>query len=302
MQIDRLFKIIYYLLNNRKTTAQALSDTLEVSKRTILRDIDVLSYAGIPIYTQQGTGGGIFLDRDFVFNKAILTNEEQNNILIALQTVAATGPMGTEQLRHKLSNLFSNSQSDFIEVDFSSWGAVQTNKITFQELLETITKSQTIVFTYTTNEAKENEYLVYPLKLQFKSKAWYLEGYVPKRKGFRVFKINRISDLKISSEIFDKKEMPQRPDLSENQPTENIISLKLRFSPDVFHRLCDDFDKKDIIKEPLGSYLLNIEVPETKWVYDFILSFGEAVEVIEPQHVRQKLCEKALLFLKKNSF
>ena len=61
MEQGRLFKIVYYLLDKGRTTAPELAEKLEVSVRTIYRDLDVLSVAGIPIYTTQGKGGGIHL-------------------------------------------------------------------------------------------------------------------------------------------------------------------------------------------------------------------------------------------------
>jgi predicted DNA-binding transcriptional regulator YafY len=76
MQINRLFEIIYLLLEKKSMTAQELADHFEVSKRTILRDIDILAMAKIPIYTTQGKGGGISLMEGFVLNKTALTENE----------------------------------------------------------------------------------------------------------------------------------------------------------------------------------------------------------------------------------
>lgn len=107
MQIDRLFMITYYLLNHRSTTAKELSEQFEVSARTILRDIEILSSAGIPIYTAQGTGGGIFLDKDYVLNKTALTDEEQQKIILALKSISATGQVDIDALTDRLNNLFA---------------------------------------------------------------------------------------------------------------------------------------------------------------------------------------------------
>lgn len=61
MQIERLFEIVYTLLDRGTVTAQELADKLNVSKRTILRDIETLALAKVPVYTTQGKGGGISL-------------------------------------------------------------------------------------------------------------------------------------------------------------------------------------------------------------------------------------------------
>lgn len=61
MQMNRLFQIVYYLLENGKSSAPELAKKFEVSTRTIYRDLDTISAAGIPIYATQGKGGGISL-------------------------------------------------------------------------------------------------------------------------------------------------------------------------------------------------------------------------------------------------
>ncbi len=77
MQINRLFKIVYILLDKKIVTSKELAELFEVSSRTIYRDIETLSSAGIPIYMSKGKGGGISLLPGFVLNKAVITDEEK---------------------------------------------------------------------------------------------------------------------------------------------------------------------------------------------------------------------------------
>lgn len=87
---SRLFKIVYYLLDKGRATAPELAEELEVSVRTIYRDIDALSSAGIPVYAEAGRNGGIQLMNDFVLDKAVLSKEEKQEILTALQSIHIT--------------------------------------------------------------------------------------------------------------------------------------------------------------------------------------------------------------------
>lgn len=87
MQESRLFKIVYYLIDKEQSTAPELAEKFEVSVRTIYRDIDVLSEAGIPIYTETGRNGGIHLMNNFVLDKAVLSEKEKQEVLIALQSL-----------------------------------------------------------------------------------------------------------------------------------------------------------------------------------------------------------------------
>ena len=75
MPESRLFKILYYLLDKGTATAPELAERFEVSVRTIYRDIDMLSSAGIPVYTTTGHGGGIHLIDNFVLKKSLLSEQ-----------------------------------------------------------------------------------------------------------------------------------------------------------------------------------------------------------------------------------
>ena len=122
MQINRLFEIVYLLMNKKHVTAQELAAHFEVSRRTILRDIDTLTTAGIPIYTTQGKGGGIFIQDNFVLNKAFISENEQKQILFSLQSMSATELVETDQVLGRLRSFFASPNKEWIEVDFSRWG------------------------------------------------------------------------------------------------------------------------------------------------------------------------------------
>lgn len=77
MRVNRLFEMIYVLLSERTVTAKQLAERLEVSVRTVYRDIELLSAAGIPVYMSKGRGGGIRLLDGFVLNKSVLSEREQ---------------------------------------------------------------------------------------------------------------------------------------------------------------------------------------------------------------------------------
>ncbi|MDF2487346.1 MAG: transcriptional regulator, partial [Herbinix sp.] len=106
LQISRLFEIVYILMNKKNTTAKELCDHFEVSRRTIYRDIETLCQAGIPIYTMKGKGGGISLMDNFVLNKSVLSEQDQDDILTALSGFKAATNADTDQVINKLGALF----------------------------------------------------------------------------------------------------------------------------------------------------------------------------------------------------
>ena len=87
MQTERLFEIVYTLLDRGTVTAQELADRLGASKRTILRDIETLTLAKVPVYTTQGKGGGVSLLEGYVLDKAVLSDEEKEQILLDRKSV-----------------------------------------------------------------------------------------------------------------------------------------------------------------------------------------------------------------------
>lgn len=116
-----MFEIIYILLDKKIVTARELAQRFEVSQRTIYRDIETLSSAGIPIYMIKGKGGGISILEAFVLNKAVLTEEEKLDVLSSLQAVGAIKFNETTSALQKLASFFGENNSDWIEIDFSSW-------------------------------------------------------------------------------------------------------------------------------------------------------------------------------------
>ena len=78
MKIERLIGIIFYLINRECVTTNELAQKFEVSRRTILRDIDTLTLAGIPIYSKLGVNGGYIINKDFKVDKKLLTATIKN--------------------------------------------------------------------------------------------------------------------------------------------------------------------------------------------------------------------------------
>ena len=150
MRNSRLFEIVYLLLEKRSMTAQELSRRLEVSVRTIYRDVDALCAAGIPIYAQRGGGGGIRLMEQFMMDRALLSEREQDEILFALQSLRATGAAGDEGTLERLRTLFRREGTDWLTVDFSDWGSGLKEKEVFDTVKEGILSRRRLFLPITT--------------------------------------------------------------------------------------------------------------------------------------------------------
>jgi predicted DNA-binding transcriptional regulator YafY len=120
MRIDRLLGITLMLLNKGNVTAREMADRFGVSTRTIYRDIDDLSAAGVPVFTSKGNNGGISLLEDFTLNRSILTENEQDSLLLALKTLQATRYPEIDTTLEKIGAIFKNAEAaDWVHIEFS---------------------------------------------------------------------------------------------------------------------------------------------------------------------------------------
>lgn len=289
--MNRLFAIVYLLLDKKKLTAKELSAQFEVSVRTIYRDLDLLSASGIPIYTNRGKGGGIRLLENFVFNKSLLTEQEQNEVLMSLQSLSALKVPDVDPVLNKLSTLFSKQSANWIDIDFSHWGNSEDEKQRFAELKAAIVTRRFVIFDYFSSYNEKTRRKVEPLKIVFKGQNWYLYGYCHLKQDFRIFKITRMKNLNALNQTFER-EVPN--DIWSQFKSDQLskVTLKIKFDEAVAYRIYDEFAPTCIQKHEDGNFTVTVTFPENKWVYGYILSYGCHAEVLEPKRIRELIITK----------
>ena len=296
MQTSRLFEIIYLLLNNKSMTAKTLAERFGVSTRTIYRDVDTLSLAGIPIYTEKGKNGGIRLMSNFVLNKTLLNEQEQNEILAALQSLSLVGDGEAKHVLERLSGIFNKTVTNWLEVDFSDWSFSDA----FDKLKVAILDKRIIEFDYFSSYGEKTHRRVEPIQLWFKSRAWYFKGFCLLRQDMRLFKLARVSDLVVTDELFDKRDLLATSPSSEEEPNHRPdVTLRLRIAPEMTYRVYEEFCEDIVEVRQDGSFIVTVTWPEDNWVYGFLLSFGEHIEILAPEHMRQIIGNKARKIAKK---
>lgn len=289
MNESRLFKIVYYLLEKGKATALELSEKFEVSIRTIYRDIDVLSSTGIPIYASQGKNGGIFLVEDFTLDKSLFSDTEKEQILAALQGIAATDDKHSNELLTKLGALFQINSTSWIEVDFSDWVQNKPEQDIFHSIKDAIFDRNVISIEYFGSSGKLTARSVQPYKLVFKSKSWYLYGYCLLRNEERYFKLTRIKALEILADTFEQRPVP--PTIPKQIQVENTIRVTLKFDPHEAFRVYDEFTDH-VTEDEHGNLYVQTDLPDNDLLYSYIFSFADHVEVVEPQTIRDRIEHK----------
>ena len=287
MQINRLFEIIYILLDKKSVTAKELAARFEVSTRTIYRDVDTLSVAGIPIYTEKGKGGGISLLPDFVLNKSILSDREQNEILTALHSLSHVMTDETKGVLNRLSTIFNRTATNWLEVDFSDWSYCNDF---FNDLKIGILEKRIVAFEYHNAQGERSIRRVEPIQLWFKSQAWYIKAYCLNKNGERLFRLSRIKHLVLTQDAFaERTPVDEPPPPQTTEPENTCITFRLHVQPELAYRVFDGYDDEQIERQPDGSLIVTTTWAEDHWLYSYILSHGEYAEVLEPPHLRNTI-------------
>lgn len=289
MQESRLFRIVYHLLEKGRATAPELAEKFEVSVRTIYRDIDALSGAGIPIYAEAGRNGGIHLMDDFILDKAVFSKEEKQEILTALQSLNYTKNIQSSQTLQKLSALFQLHSENWLEVDFSRWGNNGTDNEKFELLKAAVIQQKCVKITYANSCGTISERIVQPLKLSYKSMSWYLKAYCTEKQDYRIFKLTRMIQLEVLADGFRKNAFPE----SEEVPGQTYNTITLRFPQHMSYRVYDEFEKAMVNQQENGDLLVSAEMPEDEWLIGYLLSFGANVTIIEPVYLRELVAQQA---------
>lgn len=288
MQGNRLFEITYILLEQGNVTAKELAERFEVSQRTIYRDIDTLSAAGVPVYCNKGRGGGIRLLNTFVLDRALFSEEEQAQLMAGLQSLQATALPNLQPVLDKISGIFGQRNS-WLEVDFTAWGWGRLERELFLMLQQAVLEKKQVSFRYYGANGTMSQRTVEPLKLVFKGSVWYLYGYCLSREDTRVFRLSRMRDAHCTGEVFER-DIPQ--DIyKELQGLDEggVVHLKLKVDKTDAFRVYDAFEPEQITPQPDGNFQVELDFPQGKWVYQFLLSLGNHAEVLEPAYLREEM-------------
>ena len=232
MKMERLIGILSILLQREKVTAPELAEQFEVSRRTIQRDIESLCRAGIPIATAQGAGGGISIMEGYRVDRTVLTDPEMQAILAGLRSLdSVSGTRRYAQLMEKLSAGTGEL------IDLSSW--YKTTLPPKIELIQAaIEQHHTIRFNYFSPK-EESVRIVEPYYLVFHWSTWYVWGWCQMRKDFRLFKLNRMTEL-TTGEPFAPRCAPL-PDLVPERIFPAKYRVKALFDPACRWRLVEEY-------------------------------------------------------------
>ncbi len=293
MKIDRLIGILSVLLREEKTTAPELAERFEVSRRTINRDIEDLSKAGIPILTSQGAGGGISIMNGYRMDRTLLTSRDMQMILAGLRSLdSVSGSRYYGQLMEKIqagSSEFVNGR-DSILIDLSSWHR-DTLAPKIGLIQDAIELKKRIRFDYY-SPGGQTKREIEPYYLIFKWSSWYVYGFCLLRKDFRLFKLERMDGI-VHGENFERRDGIPLPELSNEKIFPARGRVKAVFDPSMKWQLVEEYGAGSFKEQADGTLLFEHEYADDEGLISWMLSCRDKVTVIEPESVKDKLYQIA---------
>lgn len=288
-RLTRLFSIVEFLTYHKKSTGKELAEKFQVSKRTIYRDIEILSVLNVPIYVKSGRNGGIYILEAYTISKTLVSNEDQHQILAALSAFEKVGA-GSDLLSVKLANVFSKPSLSPFNIDFSGWGKNE-EKEKIAMLTRSVTHKKILHFTYTNAQNITSSRDTIVISIDFKKNAWYFKAYCLDKKEIRFFKVTRAKRLNMGVK-YDASKYEYLWEQQNKTTDMEYIDVTLKVRTDSLTRLLEELSVEDT-KPLTGEYSsVIIKQPKGKWLINYLLSFGSSLEVTSPNSLRAAIIDE----------
>ena len=292
MKTDRLVSMIFLLMKKKKISARELADYYDCSVRTIYRDMETLENAGVPIVSYRGTEGGFELIEGYRIEKPFLTSQEASMVLGLIQGISrVVDDVEVENIATKMDGAdvtFSN-----LYFDMKGWGMSDDFKDKANRVNQAITHRKVLNIEYFSSYLHSSNRKIYPLKIIIKGSQWYLHAFCTLKKDYRLFKITRIKSLQMTDELFDPSQFKLTLEQEDEWADTTETPLILKFDKNIYSSFKDFFLEENITEYTGEHFIVSVQFPIDNWVKSMILSFGDMVEVIEPEFLRKEIKKTA---------
>lgn len=246
-KVERLISIIMILLKKDVVSTKEFTQLFNVSKRTILRDMETLSLSNIPIYSVNGVHGGYGIMDEYKFDKRLLSSSDLENILTALggleqilisEEVAVT----IKKIEAMVSPL---SPKGSIQLSFYDWEGRSEILQTLKKCQEAILARRLITFNYIDKNGMKTNRMVEPYQLHFSETSWYLKGFCLHRMRYRTFKLSRIDHLHMDEKTFNPRDFSLEQEHEASYQPE-LVAVKALISPSIKDHFMERYGRKSI--------------------------------------------------------
>jgi predicted DNA-binding transcriptional regulator YafY len=296
MRADRFLSILIILSQKSLVTGKELAEHFEVSLRTIYRDIEKISEAGVPIAATGGKGGGYYIMGNYNLNNLFFNKKEIEPLLAVMDNLKSL--FGNNQqfndivLKFETLRNSEKQECEKLSIDMSHFSMEKDLREYLFLMNKAIEDSRILEFEYINRKMEYAKRIVEPIHIEFNSGHWYIIAFCRIRKDYRRFKLVRIRNLKLCGEFIKKLiSKVEIEKIFSKSYEENSILVTLRFSNEIGEQLSEYFSKDKIKFLENGTYIVESFFPEDEGLKKFILSFGNNCEVIAPSKLRKEMLE-----------
>lgn len=283
MQVIRLLQTTLILLSRKQVTAKELAERFQVSVRTIYRDVDALSLAGVPVYANKGRNGGIFLDDSYHVSHALIDKEEQDDLFLALHLLQSVGLADTDELMKKMGTVYD--WSEWLDVDLSR---TEISSKTFEQIKKAFFNHCEITCIYHTEYGQTCLLSLAPKRVVYKYQTWYLLAWELPKEAWGLFPLKQIRNVVLKEPIHYPF------------PEEVVIfpqlTVHLRFSKRIAYKKYAEFADFDWIDNADSSFDASLTFAEFNDLYRFLIPLGKNVEIRGPSWIREKVLNYVAAF------
>lgn len=297
MKIERLISMIMILLERPRCSAKDLAAELGVTVRTIYRDVETLSLAGVPVVTYPGAGGGIGIMESYKLDKRLFTKEDISVLVDGLASLPL--PLRTEERQSSFAKLqhilpASTPGAGRIIIDPTPWGENEQTPPALVRVQQALNETRLLKFEYRRYDGEHTVRIVEPGRLVLKGFSWYLQGYCTLRKDFRVFRLDRMELLEVLPDSFSQRPLPPLTIQDENWRSVGEkagFEVKLRFPQNAEETVRRNFYSNQVTTDQEG-FTVTFQMEGNDRDYGFLMSFGSLCECLSPESVRQRLAQE----------
>lgn len=315
MRADRLLSVLLLLQVYRRLTSRELAERLEVSERTIHRDMEALATAGVPVYAQRGTGGGWMLPDDYRTRVTGLSEAEVQALfagwperLLRDLGLAEAGEGAALKLLAAIPAQARSSAERMLErihVDAPSWRKAQEPAPMLPLVQQALWADRCIRMTYRRADGAASERVVGPLGLVAKGNLWYLVA--TSGSDLRTFRASRIDTVEILDEEVERPEGFHLPEWWAASSADFLSSLPrysvaVRAAPEIMPQIHrpGGYSEVEYVEEPAegGWVRLNLHFETEDDACGYVLAFGPLVEILAPVEFRERVLRLAKAVIK----
>lgn len=294
MRSDRLLSIVIIISQKGLVTGRELAEHFEVSLRTIYRDIEKISEAGVPIAATGGKGGGYYIMENYNLNNLFFNKKEIEPLIVVMDNLKflfGNNPQFNDiVLKFEALRNSEKEEHDKLSINMSHFSMEEELREYLFLINKAIEECRILEFEYINRKMEYSKRIAEPIQIEFTGGQWYIIAFCRIRKDYRKFKLVRVRNIKLGESFIKKvisKEEIKR--IFRKSYEKNSILVTLKYSNKIGKQLSEYFSKDKIKLLDDGTYIVEDSFPEDEGLKKFILGFGDECEVIAPEKLRKEM-------------